>query len=65
MIIDDAPAVWLYEPLTVIGIHRRFDMPALRAGGWWLDIPRWSVRPGEQIKRDREVPASAVAPVEP
>ncbi len=65
MVVDDAPAVWLYEPLTVIGIHRRFDMPPLRAGGWWLDIPRWSVRPGEQIRRDRGAPGAVVAPAAP
>lgn len=52
LMVEDAPAVWLYEPLTVMGVHRRFDTPPLRATGWWLDLPRWSVRPGERIARD-------------
>lgn len=60
MVVDDAPAIWLYEPLTIMGIHRRFDTPPLRAAGWWLDIPRWSVRAGERIPRDG-VPAAAPA----
>ena len=51
-ILDDAPAIWLYEPMNVYGLHRRFSTPPLRAAGWWLDLPQWSVRPGMRITRD-------------
>ena len=60
MIVGDAPAVWLYEPLTVIGVHRRFETPPMRATGWWLDLARWSVRPGERIARDGAPAAPAI-----
>jgi peptide/nickel transport system substrate-binding protein len=53
IIEEDAPAVWLYEPKNAIGVHRRFVTPPLRAAGWWLDLPQWSVRPGEELPRDR------------
>lgn len=65
LIVDDAPAIWLYEPRNVIGIHRRFVMPPLRTAGWWLDLPRWSVRTGEQIARDRGAASAPAAPVAP
>ena len=38
---------------AAIGIHSRFVTPPLRAAGWWLDLPKWSVRPGEELPRDR------------
>ncbi|MHB1222946.1 MAG: peptide ABC transporter substrate-binding protein [Gemmatimonadaceae bacterium] len=62
MMVDDAPAVWLYEPRNVIGVHRRFVTPPIRAAGWWLDVPEWSVRAGERIARDGGVLAAAAAP---
>lgn len=66
LIVDDAPAIWLYEPRNVIGVHRRFVTPPIRAAGWWLDLPQWSVRAGERIPRDGAVAAAVVgAPVAP
>jgi peptide/nickel transport system substrate-binding protein len=52
-IIDDAPAVWLYEPKTVLGLHRRIATGTLMTGSWWLGIPGWSIAPSERIPRDR------------
>jgi peptide/nickel transport system substrate-binding protein len=52
-IIDDAPAVWLYEPKTVIGLHRRITNGAMRADSWWFDLGSWTIRGEEQIPRDR------------
>lgn len=65
LVVDDAPAVWLYEPLNVMGVHRRFVTPPIRAAGWWLDLPRWSVREGERIARDGAAPAGRDASVAP
>jgi peptide/nickel transport system substrate-binding protein len=52
-ILDDAPAVWIYEPRQPFGIHARFEHPPLRAASWWLDLPKWSVPADRRIERDR------------
>jgi peptide/nickel transport system substrate-binding protein len=57
IIIDDAPAIWLYEPKTVIGLHRRIRTGPMRADAWWFDLGSWSISKGEEIDRDR-VPSS-------
>ena len=53
IIIDDAPAIWLYEPKTVIGLHRRIRTGLMRADAWWFDLGSWSISKGEEIDRDR------------
>ena len=53
IIIDDAPAIWLYEPKTVIGLHRRIRTGPMRADAWWFDLGSWSIPKAEQIARDR------------
>jgi len=52
-IVDDAPAIWLYEPKTVIGLSRRVRTSALRADAWWFDLASWTIPRSEQIARDR------------
>lgn len=54
-IIDDAPAVWLYEPKTVIGIHRRITAPGMIPGAWWAGVSGWSIAASARIARDRTV----------
>jgi peptide/nickel transport system substrate-binding protein len=53
VIIDDAPAIWLYEPKTVIGLNRRIRTGSMRPDAWWLDLGSWFVPKSEQIARDR------------
>jgi peptide/nickel transport system substrate-binding protein len=53
IIIDDAPAIWLYEPKTVIGLHRRITTGAMRADAWWFDLGSWLIPRSKQIARDR------------
>ena len=53
IIIDDAPAIWLYEPKTVIGLHRRITTGAMRPDAWWFDLGSWLIPKSEQINRDR------------
>jgi len=53
IIIDDAPAIWLYEPGTVIGLNRRIRTGAMRPDAWWLDLGSWFVPKSDQIARDR------------
>jgi peptide/nickel transport system substrate-binding protein len=52
-IIDDAPAVWLFEPRLVAGVHRRIEVTGLRADGWWAELDSWSIPLGARIGRDR------------
>jgi peptide/nickel transport system substrate-binding protein len=57
-IVDDAPAIWLYESRNVVGAHRRIHLGTLRADAWWSHLADWYVPPREQIARDR-VPVAA------
>ncbi len=42
--IDDAPAIWLYEPRTVLGLNKRVHIGPVRADAWWFSLADWSVR---------------------
>jgi peptide/nickel transport system substrate-binding protein len=52
-IIDDAPAVWLYEPKTVLGLHRRIVTRGMVPGAWWAGAADWSIAASDRIARDR------------
>ena len=56
IIVDDAPAIWLAEPKTVIGLHRRIRTGPMRADAWWFELGTWTIPKSEQIDRDR-IPA--------
>jgi peptide/nickel transport system substrate-binding protein len=43
IIVDDAPAVWLYEPRTLLAVNRRITTTPMRPNAWWLDIASWKV----------------------
>jgi len=53
MIVDDAPAVWLYEPRSVMAIHKRIHTTPMRPNSWWLDIGSWRIPADERIARDK------------
>jgi peptide/nickel transport system substrate-binding protein len=53
IMVDDAPAIWLYDVLTVAGIHKRIRTPGLRADGWWNSLADWYIPSGERTERDR------------
>jgi peptide/nickel transport system substrate-binding protein len=61
-ITADAPAIWLYEPKPLIGVHSRLELPGRRADAWWAGFADWSVKPGQQIPRDRVGLRAAAAP---
>lgn len=50
---DDAPAVWLYEPRKIIGIHRRVRIAPMRPDAWWFSLADWHIPPSERLLRDR------------
>ncbi|MEO8576173.1 MAG: peptide ABC transporter substrate-binding protein [Gemmatimonadales bacterium] len=53
VIVDDAPAVWLYEPRLVLAIHRRLRTTPMRPNSWWLDIANWKIPASERLPRDK------------
>ncbi len=62
VIVDDAPAVWLYEPRTLIAIHKRIRHPAMRPNAWWLSIGAWSIPVQNRISRDARPAAQLPKP---
>jgi peptide/nickel transport system substrate-binding protein len=51
-LIEDAPAIWLYEPKTILGVQRRIRTPLLRPDAWWASMPNWSIDSRRRIPRD-------------
>lgn len=41
-IIDDAPAIWISDQKTVVGLRRRLKPGVTRADSWWFDLADWS-----------------------
>ena len=52
-IIDDVPAVWLYDLSSVAAVNRRIVTQPLRADGWWAHLADWSIPADKRIDRDR------------
>jgi peptide/nickel transport system substrate-binding protein len=52
-IIDDAPAIWLYDYVNIDAVHRRIDLAPMRVDEWWANIADWSIPPDKRIDRDR------------
>ena len=42
-IVDDAAAVWLYEPRNFAAVNARVSPVGMRADAWWAALPRWKV----------------------
>ncbi len=53
VLLADAPAVWLYEPATFAGMHRRVVPVGMRADAWWANLDRWYIPADQRIPRDR------------
>lgn len=53
LLADDAPAIWLFEPLSFAAMHQRIHPVGMRANGWWLDLREWYIPESERIPRDR------------
>jgi peptide/nickel transport system substrate-binding protein len=52
-IIDDAPAIWLYDYVNVDAVHRRITLAPMRTDEWWANLADWSIPPDKRIERDR------------
>ena len=53
LLADDAPAIWLFEPLSYAAMQQRIHPMGMRANGWWLNLKDWYIPQGERIARDR------------
>lgn len=53
LLADDAPAIWLFEPLSFAAMQQRIQPEGMRANGWWLNLKDWYIPQGERIARDR------------
>jgi peptide/nickel transport system substrate-binding protein len=40
-LVDDAPAIWLMEPIVLAAANRRLNVGTLRQDAWWSGIPGW------------------------
>jgi peptide/nickel transport system substrate-binding protein len=52
-IVDDAPAVWLYDVLTMAGAHKRIRAERMRADAWWSGLAEFWIPENERIERDQ------------
>jgi peptide/nickel transport system substrate-binding protein len=63
-IIEDAPAIWLAEPVPTVGHHSRLQLAPLRSDAWWFHIPDWWIPADKRIPRDNAPAATRVVPAE-
>jgi peptide/nickel transport system substrate-binding protein len=52
-LIDDAPAIWLYDFVVVPAIHRRITTAPMRVDEWWANLADWYIPQDKRIDRDR------------
>ena len=52
-IINDAPAIWLYEPPTIVGVSKRIHVTKLRADQYFSGMSDWWIPAGERTARDK------------
>jgi peptide/nickel transport system substrate-binding protein len=41
VLLDDAPALWLYEPRNLAAVSRRVRPVGMRADAWWAHLGEW------------------------
>jgi peptide/nickel transport system substrate-binding protein len=52
-IIDDAPAIFLYDMVVTHAINRRVNVAPFRTDEWWANLADWSIPADKRIGRDR------------
>lgn len=53
VLVDDAPAIWLYEPISFSAMQKRIHPVGMRADMWWANLDRWYIPASQRIARDR------------
>lgn len=61
-IIQDAPAIWIAEPLPTVAYHSRLVLAPLRPDAWWAHIADWWIPPEKRIARDHPPSPAAGTP---
>jgi peptide/nickel transport system substrate-binding protein len=62
-IIDDAPAIFLYEPRLTAGAHKRINPVGMRADAWWANLAataRATCRDTSRVARPRTIAFGAL-----
>jgi len=52
-VINDAPAIFLYDIFVVLGMNRRIVTAPMRTDEWWVNLADWSIPPDKRIDRDK------------
>jgi peptide/nickel transport system substrate-binding protein len=52
-IAADAPAIWLYDVVSVYAVNRRINLGPTRADAWWANLADWSIPADKRLERDR------------
>lgn len=52
-VVDDAPAIWLYDFVVISAVNRRITTAPMRSDEWWANLPDWSIAPDKRIDRDQ------------
>jgi peptide/nickel transport system substrate-binding protein len=53
IILDDAPAIWLYEDRNIGVMHKRIQPATMRADAWYSHLADWTIDPAQRIARDK------------
>ena len=53
VIMEDAPGIWLFEPMTMAGIDKRIHTTELRADGYWSGLADWWIPANQRTPRDK------------
>ena len=57
-IVQDAPAIWLAEPIPTLGYHSRLQLAHMRPDAWWANIGEWWIPADRRIARDNVPPGA-------
>jgi hypothetical protein len=52
-VINDAPAIFLYDLFVIQGLNRRIVTAPMRTDEWWANLADWTIPPDKRIDRDK------------
>ncbi|MEO7963679.1 MAG: peptide ABC transporter substrate-binding protein [Gemmatimonadaceae bacterium] len=53
ILINDAPAIFLFEPTGTGAINKRIRPAPMRADFWWAHLDEWTIDPAMALPRDK------------
>lgn len=57
-ILNDAPAIWIYEMKGALAVDKRFVIDRIRPDAWWTHLADWYIPHSQRIARDRISPSA-------